>query len=670
MIFLNYSGVRKCLFYNLHKVFFYVMSNYNPRLKRRGSYRRETSAAPGIATALVLLFSVIAIPSLVLAASGPAVTMRVWSPGPGVISVGTPVTFQATGTDDDLVVQGFEWDFDGNGEPDAYSAADSPGKSSSGSIVRTFYAPATAYPAVRAVNSEGFVSVWDVYDVNGLPIQLVIGSSAPPKVTMNRWSPYSAAGPDGSPATSFTFSASASSDEGLARVEWDFDGDGNVDATSQVSGKPSVSATVDHVYGSPGSWVPKVRAVDVNGLPSLWAAYAVSGATAKQETTTTLDVAIPELAATLTFSQVGPATSDGANGSPSATYAFSVTSSANLTGYEWDFDGDGTVDATTSTPATQHTYRKYGLFLPTVTVNDAFGTRALVLPVGLNGRPAYIGVLGEAPVASMDQWSPFSAKGADGRTGMAFTFSAGASAQGGVQKFEWDFDGDGGIDLITAVEGAPASATATASYTFGREGNFTPQVRAVDATNQTSPWAFYGGSKAVHLDIAASYSQSAQPAIEKPLTEEKYCGGMTIEELIASGKYNVVDKRDSGQRMIFGTRGADLIIGSGAQNVILGRAGNDCIITGGGDDYAFGNEGDDIIFGSEGRDTINGGPGDDLIYGMAGNDSIKASSGDDKANGGLGNDTIDGGAGNDWCYGGGGNDADKAVSCETSAPFD
>lgn len=630
---------------------------------RRDSVHNAMSLALCITTALTLLFSILAIlPSqVVTAASGPTVSMKIWSPGPGVISVGTPVTFRATGADD-IAVQGFQWDFDGDGEADAYSPADSPGRSASGSIARTFSVPMTSYPAVRTVDNEGFVSEWDVYDVNGSPVQLVIGSSAPPKVTMNRWSPYSTAGPDGSPATQFTLSASASSDEGLAKLEWDFDGDGKADATSEVSGKAIASATIAHVYGSPGSWVPRVRAVDVNGLPSLWAAYTAG---AKQATTAiTLDVAISELAATLKFSQVGAPASTGANGAPSATYAFSATSSANATSYEWDFDGDGKIDATTSTPATQHTYRKYGLFLPTVTVKDAFGTRALALPLDANGKPAYIGVLGEAPVARMGQWSPFSAKDPDGQANTVFVFSARASAQGGVQKFEWDFDGDGTVDATTTIEGAPTSATASATHTFGKEGSYTPKVRAVDATNQVSSWASYGG--AVQLDITSG--QPAQPATEKP-SAEKYCDGMTIEQLMASGKYHVVDKRNSVQKTIFGTTGADLIIGSGVQNAIYGRGGNDCIITGGGNDYVFGNEGNDIIFGSDESDTIDGGPGDDLIYGMAGDDSIKAGAGNDKVNGGLGNDTIDGGAGSDWCYGGGGGN-DKAVNCETSTPFD
>lgn len=92
---------------------------------------------------------------------------------------------------------------------------------------------------------------------------------------MEAWSP----GPGViSVGTPITFRATGSADTSVQGFEWDFDGDGKADATSQVSGKTSAAARVDHAYGTPGSWVPKVRTVDVNGLPSLWAEYAAGGA--------------------------------------------------------------------------------------------------------------------------------------------------------------------------------------------------------------------------------------------------------------------------------------------------------------------------------------------------------------------------------------------------------
>lgn len=424
--------------------------------------------------------------------------MQGWSPE-SPVQVGETVTFSASATDDSRV-EGFEWDFDGDEEPDAYSAANAPGKSATGSTGHAFSEPASIIPAVRSVDDEGFVSAWDVLEANGSPVELVVGGSqsGAPAVTLNRWDPYSASGPDGSAGTDFTFFASASSDEGIDRIEWDFDGDGAADETTPVSGS-SVSAEVSHAYGIAGSWVPKVRAVDAGGLPSLWVAYTVGGEQVM------LDTSIPEVDATLTFSQVGETIADGAT--VSATFSFTVTTDADAASFVWDF-GDGNADIETTSPSAQHTYTRRGLFLPTVTIEDGFGTRTLASPVDAGGRPLYVNVLADAE--------------------------------------------------IDAASGKPKT----------------------------------------------------------------YCSGMTIEELITGGQYNVMDFRSGDKVIIRGTAGADLILGANIQNLVLAGEGNDCIITGGGSDRAFGNAGNDMVFGDSGDERLDGGPGGDICYSGGGRDKL------------------------------------------------
>jgi Ca2+-binding RTX toxin-like protein len=63
------------------------------------------------------------------------------------------------------------------------------------------------------------------------------------------------------------------------------------------------------------------------------------------------------------------------------------------------------------------------------------------------------------------------------------------------------------------------------------------------------------------------------------------------------------------------------------------------------------------IYGTSGADTLLGGSGADLIYGFAGNDFIDSGAGDDILRGDEGNDTLLGGAGSDVLIGGPGNDA-------------
>jgi hypothetical protein len=423
--------------------------------------------------------------------------MLSWEPD-SPVQVGQTVTFRASATDD-LQVSGFEWDFDGDEEPDASSAADSPGKSATGSLQRSFSEPATIVPAVRAVDDEGFVSGWDVLEQGGSPATLVIGGTEAPEVEMGRWEPFSAAGPDGPADAEFAFSASASSAAGLDRMEWDFDGNGAADASSALSGT-SDSATALHSYGTAGTWVPKVRAVDADGLPSVWAAYEQSGEAVA------LDTFVPGLDATLTFEQVGE-TVVQQSGKVSAEFSFAVESDTDLASFEWDFDGDGDVDLATTSPDASHTYTRRGLFLPSVTVQDEFGTRAFLSPADANGQPVYASVL---------------APGED-------------------------------------------------------------------------------------------------PALFDPV--KTYCGDMTIEQLIASGNYNVMDHRSGDKVIIRGTAGDDLILGGSGQNLLLGGLGDDCMITGGGAGQAYGNAGDDTIFGGDSGERLVGGSGIDVCV-AGGNDVV------------------------------------------------
>lgn len=99
----------------------------------------------------------------------------------------------------------------------------------------------------------------------------------PPSAKMEAWSPYNPAGYDGTPDSEFTFFASAADDVRLARLEWDFDGDGNVDATKPVIGKAAKLVNATFSFGIEGTFYPQVRAVDGAGIKSPWAKYSIAG---------------------------------------------------------------------------------------------------------------------------------------------------------------------------------------------------------------------------------------------------------------------------------------------------------------------------------------------------------------------------------------------------------
>ncbi|MGR2739580.1 type I secretion C-terminal target domain-containing protein [Billgrantia sp. Q4P2] len=69
--------------------------------------------------------------------------------------------------------------------------------------------------------------------------------------------------------------------------------------------------------------------------------------------------------------------------------------------------------------------------------------------------------------------------------------------------------------------------------------------------------------------------------------------------------------------------------------------------------------GDDIIFGFRGVDVINGSSGDDILFGGQHNDTLYGGDGNDQLFGGNGGDTLIGGQGDDILWGGAGADTFK-----------
>jgi len=64
-----------------------------------------------------------------------------------------------------------------------------------------------------------------------------------------------------------------------------------------------------------------------------------------------------------------------------------------------------------------------------------------------------------------------------------------------------------------------------------------------------------------------------------------------------------------------------------------------------------GTSGDDVLYGTTGPDLIEGLEGDDVLKGQEGNDTLRGGDGDDDLTGLLGSDLLEGGAGNDWLMG-------------------
>ena len=69
-----------------------------------------------------------------------------------------------------------------------------------------------------------------------------------------------------------------------------------------------------------------------------------------------------------------------------------------ITGYEWDFDGNGSVDRTTTTPRTDFAYGAAGSFNPVVHVKDFRGGEGTATtPVTVAAAPAPAPPAGPGP---------------------------------------------------------------------------------------------------------------------------------------------------------------------------------------------------------------------------------------------------------------------------------
>jgi Ca2+-binding RTX toxin-like protein len=89
---------------------------------------------------------------------------------------------------------------------------------------------------------------------------------------------------------------------------------------------------------------------------------------------------------------------------------------------------------------------------------------------------------------------------------------------------------------------------------------------------------------------------------------------------------------------------------------VIGGSGDDMLRGGQGDDIVLGGSGNDTLQGGHGDDTLGGGSGDDLLKGGKGDDTLLGGSGEDTLKGGQGDDILDGGEGSDVIKGGQGND--------------
>ncbi len=223
-----------------------------------------------------------------------------------------------------------------------------------------------------------------------------------------------------------TFSAGGSSDPDgtVTMFEWDFNEDGITDATgatatrsfSIVGARPVTLCVTD----DKGAKSCSTRVVPVQGTPPV-ASFTFTPAT-------------PYTGQVVTFSASGSTDPDG-----------------TISLYQWDFDANGTPDATGMTVT--RSFPSPGVYPVTLTVTD----NDLAVDVQTRGVPVSVGGTSgdnQAPIADFT-FTPQS--GSEVRLNEVVTFRADGSsdADGTIVAYEWDFDRDGQYDgtgsLLTYV---------------------------------------------------------------------------------------------------------------------------------------------------------------------------------------------------------------------------
>lgn len=274
------------------------------------------------------------------------------------------VRFTPVPLTDAAIIQ-YRWDFDGNGTIDV---TESVGRDQ----YYTYSRPGT-YPAS--------LTVTDSLGRTNKRVQNIVVTNSPPTLVGRSAEPSNGAAP-----LSVNFYANASDNDGVATIEWDFDGNGTFDRL-QTGGYAYTSYT----YTTPGTYAVKVRLTDTTGASTV-------------VTDPTLVVRV------------------GAAGSPQATLSLSPSSgsaplSVRLSGYgydpqskavqkyEWDVDGDGVFETSTTTSSLDTVYSAGGIFYPRLRITWVDGRRAEDVGLVAVNSTVALSVLGDTLDTNQGQTS-------------------------------------------------------------------------------------------------------------------------------------------------------------------------------------------------------------------------------------------------------------------------
>ena len=227
--------------------------------------------------------------------------------------------------------------------------------------------------------------------------------------------------------------------------------------------------------------------------------------------------------------------------------------------------------------------------------------------------------------------------------------------------FGWSVAIDGGMTIVVGAPEADSSTTdAAGAASVFVDSDLDTYFGSADC-NDADPATFPGADEVPNDGIDQNCDGEdlivEEPPVEGPPAQDPtppapivpavFCNGLEVTVNLAFGQ-----QPTSGDDVIMGTDGVNVINAGDGNDTICAGDGDDIINAGDGRDVVFAGDGDDIIQLGQGRDIAYGEAGADFISGGRGKDVINGGAGDDDLRGNEGTDTINGGAGSDELRGG------------------
>ncbi len=233
----------------------------------------------------------------------------------------------------------------------------------------------------------------------------------------------------------------------IVRYRWDFEGDGIFD-TSEIGARDFT-----RTFTTPGVRNAKLD-IQNDKLETTSATVVINVGGLPPTATASVNPSNGPIPLAVTFTGTG---------SPGST---------PISKYEWDFQGDGTFDFTsTTTGSASFTYLAAGTYNAVFRVTDSSGLSTTASATATAVRPGPPG----SPTATIT--APSTPQTRNAPASVSFRGS-GSDPGGSIVKYEWDFNGDGTYDFSSAT-------SATTSFTFNSPGTFTVAFRVTDNEGKT-----------------------------------------------------------------------------------------------------------------------------------------------------------------------------------------